>query len=94
MSRRMKYLLLTLISAVSFSVMGVVFYQLLNKEDPVEVEIGSPFELIRHTGETVTNESFRGRYLLMYFGTDLIGISIFDHISGCVVESSAFTGLK
>ena len=30
--------------------------------------IGGPFELIDHTGETVTEESFDDRYLLVYFG--------------------------
>lgn len=64
----MKNLLLTLISVISFGVIGAVSYQLLNQEDPVEIEIGGPFELTRHTGETVTDEYFQGRYLLMYFG--------------------------
>lgn len=68
MSRRIKYLLLTLTSAISFGIMGAVSYHLFNKEDPVEIEIGAPFELTRHTGETVTDAYFRGRYLLMYFG--------------------------
>ena len=30
--------------------------------------IGGPFELVDHTGETVTEESFDDRYLLVYFG--------------------------
>jgi len=30
--------------------------------------IGGPFELIDHTGQTVTEESFDDRYLLVYFG--------------------------
>ena len=30
--------------------------------------VGGPFELVDHTGETVTEESFDDRYLLVYFG--------------------------
>jgi cytochrome oxidase Cu insertion factor (SCO1/SenC/PrrC family) len=34
----------------------------------IEVKIGGPFDLSDHTGKTVTDESYRGRYLLVYFG--------------------------
>ncbi len=30
--------------------------------------IGGPFTLINHKGETVTDKSFRGQYMLVYFG--------------------------
>jgi cytochrome oxidase Cu insertion factor (SCO1/SenC/PrrC family) len=30
--------------------------------------VGGPFELVKHTGETVTDKDFRGRYMLIYFG--------------------------
>ena len=30
--------------------------------------IGGPFQLVDHTGQTVTEESFDDRYLLVYFG--------------------------
>ncbi len=33
-----------------------------------QAEIGGPFTLIDHNGETVTDETFRGRILLVYFG--------------------------
>ena len=30
--------------------------------------VGGPFELIDHTGKTVTDKDFRGRFMLVYFG--------------------------
>lgn len=33
-----------------------------------EATIGGPFTLVTHEGETVTNEDFKGRPLLIYFG--------------------------
>jgi len=30
--------------------------------------IGGPFEMVNHLGETVTQESFKGRHMLVYFG--------------------------
>ena len=30
--------------------------------------VGGPFEMVNHLGETVTDETYRGRFLLMYFG--------------------------
>lgn len=31
-------------------------------------DVGGPFTLVNHDGETVTDEAFRGRYMLIYFG--------------------------
>lgn len=33
-----------------------------------EVDIGGPFELVDHTGKTVTDKSFHGQFVLLYFG--------------------------
>lgn len=33
-----------------------------------DIDIGGPFELVNHDGETVTDETFKGRWMLMYFG--------------------------
>ena len=33
-----------------------------------EALVGGPFELVSHRGETVTNEDFSGRHMLLYFG--------------------------
>ncbi len=30
--------------------------------------VGGPFELVSHTGKTVTNADFSGKYMLMFFG--------------------------
>ena len=30
--------------------------------------VGGPFELVDHTGATVTDEAYRGRFMLVYFG--------------------------
>ena len=31
-------------------------------------DVGGPFRLVDHTGKTVTERDFRGRYMLIYFG--------------------------
>jgi protein SCO1/2 len=32
------------------------------------IEIGGPFELVAHSGETVTDAAFRGKFMLVFFG--------------------------
>ena len=36
--------------------------------DTGRADVGGPFRLIDHTGKTVTEADFRGRYMLIYFG--------------------------
>ena len=49
-------------------------YALENKPSKVRFEgkgpalIGGPFSLTSHTGKPTTNEDFKGRYMLVYFG--------------------------
>lgn len=33
-----------------------------------KAQVGGPFTLVNHNAETVTDETFRGRYMLIYFG--------------------------
>ncbi|MBO6633981.1 SCO family protein [Parvibaculum sp.] len=35
---------------------------------PAAASVGGPFTLVNHDGETVTDEDFRGKYMLIYFG--------------------------
>jgi protein SCO1/2 len=37
-------------------------------ESPGAVSVGGPFQLTDHTGKQVTEQSFRGRFMLVYFG--------------------------
>ncbi|MCG8548545.1 MAG: SCO family protein, partial [Alphaproteobacteria bacterium] len=34
----------------------------------IDLDIGGPFKLTNHLGETVTDASYRGRFMLVYFG--------------------------
>lgn len=49
---------------------GIAWWQVQNASDTVRgsVPIGGPFTLTDHTGRTVTDADFRGKYLLIYFG--------------------------
>jgi len=43
-----------------------IWYSLRSADAPIP--IGGPFTLVDHTGKTVTDGDFRGRYLLVFFG--------------------------
>jgi len=41
----------------------------VNKSNgPLPVNLGGPFELIDHFGQTVTDQSYAGKYMLVFFG--------------------------
>jgi protein SCO1/2 len=42
--------------------------QVYVKAPPPPETLGRPFELVDHHGRTVTNESYRGKWLLIFFG--------------------------
>ena len=65
---RTRNLLLGLGSLLCLGFTGYVGYALLIAPTPVAVPIGGPFTLVDHDGRPVTNETFRGRYRLVYFG--------------------------
>ena len=46
--------------------LGLLGYQQFSK--PVAPQIGGPFALVDGAGKSVTDEQFRGRYMLIYFG--------------------------
>ena len=68
MSTKIKNSILILTCAICFTIIGYTVNRLVVAEDESVVEIGTPFELTRHTGESVSSESFRGSYMLIYFG--------------------------
>jgi protein SCO1/2 len=53
---------------VATILLGGVIDRLSGPENRGTVQIGGPFELTDHTGKTVTDLDFRGRYMLIYFG--------------------------
>jgi protein SCO1 len=42
--------------------------QVYKKEPPAPHALGRPFELMDHNGQTVTNASYSGKWLLVFFG--------------------------
>ena len=55
-----------------FTLMAMESGDTVNRPAPVrvsgEADIGGPFTLVNHLGETVTDEDFRGKAMLIYFG--------------------------
>jgi cytochrome oxidase Cu insertion factor (SCO1/SenC/PrrC family) len=70
MTRRTRTTLIALI-AVAFVLLvgvGVPAWLMRGGAEHSGVEIGGPFTLVDGTGQTVTDASYRGRYMLIYFG--------------------------
>ena len=68
-SRRGPTLIVAAILAVAVG-LGLGFLIPVGKPD-LEVSqsfIGGDFEMVNHRGETVTQETFKGRHMLVYFG--------------------------
>jgi cytochrome oxidase Cu insertion factor (SCO1/SenC/PrrC family) len=68
-SRRGPTLIVAAVLAVAVG-LGLGFLIPVGKPD-LEVSqsiIGGPFEMVNHLGETVTQETFKGRHMLVYFG--------------------------
>lgn len=68
MSRKVRFLSLISICAITFMIAGYFVNHFVNAEEETEFQIGGPFELTRHTGEVISSEVFRGRYMFIYFG--------------------------
>ncbi len=68
MRKGVKNTFLVLLCAFSFGVLGIVAYQFTSQDEQAAIALGGPFELVHHSGKTVTDENYRGRYLLVYFG--------------------------
>ena len=65
---RLRVVILIISTVVCLGFAGAVGYSLLFRPDVYEVPIGGPFELMDSQGKTVTEASFEGRYMLIYFG--------------------------
>ena len=65
---RVRNLLLLLASLLCLGFTAYVGYVLIVKPKPVDIAIGGPFALVDHMGRAVTDATYGGRYLLVFFG--------------------------
>lgn len=67
-----KFRYLPLVIAVFILILGVVAWRLVPDGRPASQQgqalVGGPFTLTDHTGKTVTDKDFNGKYLLVFFG--------------------------
>ena len=60
--------------------------------------IGGPFELVDHHGETVTDETYRGRFLLIYFGytycPDVCPTELYEMVTAVDLLGDAAAGVQ
>ena len=68
MTARLRNLALVLLSLTGLGLAGLVAYDLSRNDPMAAIPIGGPFRLQAHDGATVTDEDFRGRYMMIYFG--------------------------
>lgn len=71
----MKRGLTIFVSGLAVLLLGLLLAHLMrpgheptNRVTTGEVQIGGPFELVDETGRTVTDETFRGKWMLVFFG--------------------------
>ena len=67
MTRRIKIVATTVLCVAAFGIAGLATYSFTQK-DQNEIQVGAPFKLTRHDGETVSSKNYRDSYMLIYFG--------------------------
>ena len=76
----------TIRTAIAGAAMPPSAFLWLGPSPALAADIGGPFELVDHTGQTVTEESFDDRHLLVYFGyaycPDICPTELLDHGTG------------
>ena len=71
---RPNHIFIILCSFCFGALLALWLYALENQPSKVKIEssntslIGGPFSLTSHEGKTLTNEDFKGKYMLIYFG--------------------------